>query len=91
MESRIITPQLKELKLKGSLYYSIQSASWDTLRLRKEIMMEMPSLKERSARFSYNLIFYRTYEELEKAIKKIRRNKEPLPILVWIEKEKKSE
>ena len=88
MESQIITPQRKELKISGSLYYSIQSASWDTIKLKKEIMIEMPSLKEKSARFNYNMTFYRTYEELEKAIRKMKKNKDPLPILTWIAKEK---
>jgi hypothetical protein len=88
MESQIITPQIKELRIGGSLYYSIQSASWDTIKLKKEIMGEMPSLKERSSKFNYNMIFYRNYEELEKAIRKMKRDKQPLPILIWIIKEK---
>jgi hypothetical protein len=88
MENEIIIPQVKELKLNGSLYYSIQSSSWDTIKLKKEIMREMPSLKEKSARFNYNMIFYRTYEELEKAIRKMKRDKEALPILMWVTKEK---
>jgi hypothetical protein len=34
------------------------------------------------------MILYQDYDELESAVRKIKRNKEAIPILLWMAKEK---
>lgn len=87
MEGKILQPTRNILDIKGKIAYGDSSQSWSNIRLKKEIVNEFPALKEKRANFSYNLIFYRSYNELEKAIKKMRRQKVPLPLLLFMIKE----
>ena len=45
---------------------------------KPEIVKEFRQLKEKRSRFSYELLFYRDYEEFEKAVKEIVKKKESL-------------
>ena len=51
--------------------------SWNLLRLKKEIVDEFPALKEKRSAFSYRLMFFRTCDELLKAVKKLRKIRIP--------------
>ncbi len=88
METQTLHPQRKEICLKGKLSYSWEVRAWNTIRLKKEIVNEFPQLKERLSAFGYNLTFYQDYDNLEKFIRKMKRNKEALPILLWLNKQK---
>ena len=46
-----------------------------------------PQLKEKRSAFSYQMFFYRTYDDFEKLIKKMKREKLPLPLLMYLVKE----
>ena len=89
MKIEILKPVKKIISTKGRLYYSESYASWNSLRFRKEIMQQFPQLKERLAKFTYKMLLHPDYKELEKTIRKVKREKEPLPILLWLVKEKK--
>ncbi|MFA5020401.1 MAG: hypothetical protein WC533_04880 [Candidatus Pacearchaeota archaeon] len=88
MEAQTLRPQKKEINLKGKLSYSWEVRAWNTIRLKKEIVNEFPQLKERLSAFGYNLVFFQDYNDFEKATRKIKKNKEALPILLWLVKEK---
>ena len=87
MEPRILQPSRNTLDINGKIAYGDSSRSWSNIRLKKEIVNEFPALKERRANFSYNMLFYRSYNELEKAIRKMKRMKKPLPLLLFMIKE----
>lgn len=47
---------------------------------------EFPQLKEKRSKFSYKLVFHRTFEELLKEIKKLK-NENVMPMLLWLGRE----
>ena len=88
MDTQILRPQRNKLEIKGKLSYIESTHSWSLMALRKPVIEEFPQLKERSSTFGYKMTFYHEYEQLEKLIRKIKRDGEALPILVWLVKEK---
>jgi len=88
MEAQILRPQKNKLELKGKLSYFESTHSWSMLNLKKRILEEFPQLKERTSVFSYKMLFYHDYENLEKFMRKLRKDGEALPILVWLVREK---
>ena len=87
MEPRILQPVRKTLEIKGKIIYREPDQSWNMLKLRRELLAEFPQLKEKRSSFSYQMLFYRTYEEFEKLIRKMKREKLPLPIVLYLVKE----
>jgi len=91
MEEQILRPAKRIISTKGKLYYSESFGCWNSLRFRKEIMQEFPQLREKVSKFTYKMILYPDYPEFEKVIRKLKRNKEALPLLLWLKKEPKKE
>ena len=60
---------------------------WSMIRLKKEILNEFTALKEKRSVFSYNVQFYWSYGDLEKELRKMKREKKPLPMLLYLVKE----
>ena len=85
---QIIRPSKGELIVKGKLAYSESFGAWNTIRLKKEILNEFKTLKEKQKGFSYKLVFYQDGVELEKALKKMKKQGIPTPLLLWFIKEK---
>ena len=86
MDVKTLQPNRSIIKTEGNLSYGESVQGWNTIRLKKELINEFSALKEKSSKFSYTLTFYRTYEELEKELKKIKREKLPLPMLLFLQK-----
>jgi hypothetical protein len=80
-----LTPK-RIIDIDGKLAYAEGFQSWNTLRLKREIVDEFPQLKEKRSAFSYRLMFFRTHEELLNAIKKLK-NEEVMPMILWMYKE----
>lgn len=90
MEPKILQPVRKTLEIKGKIVYREPDQSWNMLKLKRELITEFPQLKEKRSSFSYKMLFYRTYEEFEKLIRKMKRDKLPLPIILYLVKESES-
>jgi hypothetical protein len=76
------------MNVNGKMAYSERDRCWNILRFKKEILYEFYQLKERRSNFSYNLVYYRTYEDLEKAIKQLKKaGGMALPFLVFLYKD----
>ena len=88
MEAQVLRPQKNKLEINGRLSYLESTHSWSLMNLRKAIIEEFPQLKERISSFSYKMLFYHDYENLEKFVRKLKKNKDALPILVWLVREK---
>jgi len=85
MDKRTLIPRTI-IDVEGKLAYNEGFQAWNTIRLKKELFNEFPELKEKRSKFSYKMIYFRTYEELEKVIKKLKKS-EIMPVLMWLFKE----
>jgi len=85
MEKRSLIPRTV-IDIDGKLIYNESFQAWNTIRLKKEIFSEFPQLKEKRSKFSYNMKYFRTFEELLNAIKKMK-NEDVMPILMFLYKE----
>jgi hypothetical protein len=84
-----ISPRRDPIRADGKISYKESQKAWCLIRLKQEILQEFSQLKERSSSFGYQLRFYRNFEELEKAIKEVKKNQGVPPILMWFFKENK--
>lgn len=87
MKKQILTP-IKIIESEGNLSYNESNRAWGTIRLKSEIINEFRQLREKRTKFNYRLLFYRDYEDFEKIVKQIIKDKEVIPMLVWFEKER---
>ena len=74
------------INVEGKLAYAEGFQSWNLLRLKKEIVDEFPALKEKRSAFSYKLMFFRTFQDLQDAVKKLK-NEDVMPMVLWLYKE----
>ena len=88
METKVLQPRRTPLNIKGRISYRETDQAWNLIKLRREILNEFADLKEKRSKFLYQMIFYRTYAELEAYVKKIKKNESALPILLFLEKER---
>jgi len=84
----VLRPWYDKLEVKGIISYDNNARSWNTIRVRKEVITQFPQLKEKRSKFGYKMVFYKSYEELKKAVEKIIENKEPLPLFLYFIQEK---
>ena len=80
----VLRPWFDTLEAEGAMSYDNSSGCWNTIRVRKNFVKQFPQLKEKRAKFSYKMNFCASYEELKKAIERMDKNKEPLPILLYL-------
>ena len=88
MEGQIITPNQKEIRVKGKMYYQADDHAWNVLRIKKEVLNEFKPLKERMSKFSYQMLFYSEWAQFEKSLKKLKLEGLPPPVSIWFVKEK---
>jgi hypothetical protein len=85
---KTLVPRTK-ISSEGKVHYSESFQAWNTLKLKKELFSEFPQLKEKRAKFSYELVYHRNPEEFLKAIKKmVKDGLGVMPLLLRIFKEK---
>ena len=90
MELQILKPVNKTINIQGVVWYTSSDCAWNVIRLKKDIIDEFPQLKERNSKFFYKMIHHDNYAQLEKSIRRMKKDKEPLPILLSLYKEKKA-
>ncbi len=88
MKSQILSPTKETLEFRGNLSYGESVRAWNTIRFKKDFIGRFSMLKEKTSKFSYSTVLYTDYDELEKALKKMKREKLPLPMLLMLEKVK---
>jgi len=84
---KILKPTEDPLEMEGKMSYAESQRAWGTIRLKSEIFNEFKQLKKRKEKFGYKLMFCRGFDQLEKEIKKIKRDIGVPPLLVWFLKE----
>ena len=85
-EITFLTPHSHLFQVAGRIFYSEGDQSWNTIRLKKEILQQFPQLKEKSSSFGYVMIIPRSQEEMKKLVDE---KKESLPILLFFHKDVK--
>jgi len=84
---KTLTPR-KKIDSEGKIAYSESFQAWNTFRLKKEMFLEFPQLKEKISKFSYELIYCRDPEEFEKYAKElVKEGKKVMPLLLWLYKD----
>ena len=86
MQNKPLTPR-KIIKVKGKVHYSESNQAWNTIKLKSEFLNEFQQLKEKRSKFSYEMVFGRSEEEIIEVIKKIIRDKNFIPILMFLHRE----
>jgi phage regulator Rha-like protein len=90
MERRTLIPR-NVIDTTGSIYYDEKSGTWSIIRIKADLVKEFPQLKEKRSKFSYQLTYYRTIKELEKAIRALKNQKDAsLPVMMWLYKEREA-
>lgn len=78
----------KIINVTGKVHYSKSDQAWNTIKLKTEFLNEFHQLKEKRSKFSYEMIFGRTEEEMVEAIKNIVKDKTLMPILMFLYKDR---
>ncbi len=89
MELQILKPVNETIDIQNKIWYTSSDCAWNVIRLKKEILDEFPQLKERKGKSFCKMIHHKGYIQLEKAIRKMKRTGEAIPILLFFYKEKK--
>ncbi|GEM_PF-2959415 len=84
---KILKPTEDPMEMEGKMSYTESQRAWGTLRLKSEIFNEFKQLKRRQDKFGYKLMFCRGFDQLEKEIKRIKKDIGVPPLLVWFVKE----
>ena len=85
---RIISPKHDTLDVSGEISYGESQKAWNLIRLKHDILKEFKVLKDRRKKFVYNMIMHRSYEDLEKAIKDMKKQGLAPPILLFLGEKK---
>lgn len=88
MEEQILRPLRNSIQVKGKISYRDSTGCWSLIALGKQIIQEFPQLREKRSKFGFKMAFYYEHKDLEKAVRKIKRKGEALPLLLWLVKEK---
>ena len=86
MEKKLLIPR-KIINVKRKIHYNESKQAWSNIKLKRELINEFPQLKEKRANFSYELMFCRTLEDLDKALKEMSKKGEVMPMLMFLYKE----
>ena len=86
MESKKPLVPRSYIDIDGKVLYSEGDQAWNLVRLKKEVLNAFYQLREKSSKFSYHMSYFRVYEELEKAIRGLKKGG-ALPVLIWFYKE----
>ena len=84
---KILKPSEEPLEMEGKMSYAESQRAWGTIRLKSKIFNEFKQLKKKREKFGYKLMFCRKFDQLEKEIKKIKKDIGVPPMLVWFVRE----
>ena len=85
-EKRTLIPR-SVINVKGRIIYNESKRAWNTIKLNNDFMNEFHQLKNRREKFSYEMVFGRTQEEIKEIMKKMLKNKNLMPILMFLYKD----
>lgn len=83
-EYKALIPRNDPIKIVGKLIYSEGHQSWNTIRIRKEIIQKFPQLREKSSNFCYKMNMYGSYKELLNDLKAAEKSGEAVPLTLML-------
>ncbi len=85
----ILSPIDEAVEFSGKLIYNEGAQSWNTLRLKKELMQKFPYLKEKQGDFGYKMLFANSFDELQSKVNDLKKKGQTIPILFFLIKKRK--
>ena len=83
---RYLQPWREKKEIQGRISYNESAQAWSILRLHKVILDEFKELKEKQSDFSYEMVLFYSYEQLEAFMRDVREKGRVPPLLLWIAK-----
>lgn len=74
----------KIVNVTGKIHYSESNQAWNIIKLKSEFLNEFHQLKEKRSKFSYEMVFGRTEEEIIESLKKAIKEKRVMPVLMFL-------
>lgn len=86
---KFLTPTKEVLTVKGKLSYSESAQAWNTIKIKKEVLLFFPQLREKRSMFGYTMLVPRTCEEIKEKLTELDKESNHIPILLFFEKSQK--
>lgn len=83
---RYLQPWKEKKLIEGRISYNESAQTWSILPLHKTILDEFKELKEKQSNFSYELVLFYSYEQMEVFMREVREKGRVPPLLLWIGK-----
>lgn len=83
---KFLSPTNEVLKVKGKLSYSESAQAWNTIKIKKEVLLFFPQLKEKRSMFSYMMLVPRSHDEIKEKLAELEEDDDKVPILLFFEK-----
>lgn len=77
------------IEVDGNVIYHESTGSWNTLRLNKRIVWEIPLLKQRGTKIGYRAVLARTMEKIKEMMLEVKQGKLPPPLMVFFFEQEK--
>ncbi len=87
-EDNYLRPRKEIFVSDGKVTYNERSRSWGIIRLQSPFIKLFPELKDRQNRYKYSIFVYRSYDEMADSLMEMKRQGKPLPIFLFLSKEK---
>lgn len=81
---KFLKPKKEPLEIDGNISYAESNRAWSVIRFKESLVREFPQLKKRRDKFGYKLLMHRNYADLLKEVRKIKSEKEVIPLLLWM-------
>jgi len=81
-----LTPR-EIINIKGKIHYNESNQAWNLIKLKSEFLNEFSALKEKRSKFSYEMVFGRSEEEMVELLKASMNDKKLRPVLMFLYRE----
>jgi hypothetical protein len=88
MQKESLTPR-KIIHVNGKIHYNESNQAWNLIKLKSEFLNEFSQLKEKRSKFSYEMVFGRSEEEMVGLLKESMRDKKLRPVLMFLYRDSK--
>ena len=80
----MLTPWNAKLITEGRVNYAESMRAWVNIRLQSPMLVEFPVLRERKAKISYKLEYFRSIQGLASRVKEIEKIGQGVPMLLYL-------
>ncbi|MFH1073182.1 MAG: hypothetical protein V1743_07180 [Nanoarchaeota archaeon] len=84
MAKMVLVPWQETLVSEGKVFYCEGMRAWNIIRLKTQLLDELPLLREKRAKVSYRIEHPRTIQNFKKILERIEKEGKPLPFLLQV-------